>query len=397
MTTAIGCTISSPAMSPKNSMGKKVTPMAVTLVTVGPNRCRAPRRTSSGPRASPSCCSRDRQVLTNKMAWRAATPSTASNPASEPRETVPPAASYRQHAARERPQQAHVEQRRKQPALEARLQQQIDPDGSSQRSDGSLPVGRLPLRVVPEKHGMVFERKFHCLQLFLDVPHDGTQVASRDVGADVGVEGEALAVNDCRRRLHDHLGHIRQAHAAAAGRVDQELAKIREALAGFGYSPDHHFEDLLLFVQIADFKATEHGGSRPSDIARLQPDPTGRRKVHLDRHMRRLDRVLHAQVGDAVDSRKDLRHLLRLAPQPLLLGPLDAHHDGIACSRQPFFHLGGEVALHFAVEAGVSLDRFADGGERRAIAGVGIDVDPKLPQLDVGHLIPGDGTADVGG
>ena len=47
---------------------------------------------------------------------------------------------------------------------------------------------RLPLRVVPQEHGVVLERELHRPQLFLDVPQDGTQVASRDVGADVGVE-----------------------------------------------------------------------------------------------------------------------------------------------------------------------------------------------------------------
>src|SRR5262245_25800321 len=54
MTTAIGRTISNPGPLPKNSAGSSASPAASVTMMVGASRSRAPRSTSSGPKASPS-------------------------------------------------------------------------------------------------------------------------------------------------------------------------------------------------------------------------------------------------------------------------------------------------------------------------------------------------------
>ena len=71
-------------------IGKSASAVASAVIRIGFRRSSAPRKTSSGPNETPSSCSRCRKWLTSMIPFRAAIPSTVTNPTSDPSERTPP-------------------------------------------------------------------------------------------------------------------------------------------------------------------------------------------------------------------------------------------------------------------------------------------------------------------
>src|SRR5262249_10546493 len=154
---------------------------------------------------------------------------------------------------------------------------------------------------------------------------------------------------------------------------------------------------LLLLEQVANLEAGKDGRGRAPNVARFEPDFSGRREVYLDLHLRCHDFAINARIDDAWDPRKDLGHLLRLVSQDLPLGSLHPTHDGCTCSCQYGLHSVTEISLNIAIDAWIFLHSLAYSLERALVIGFGIDAGPKLCGLHVDHLISRLGTSDMGG
>src|SRR5262245_5139503 len=184
--------------------------------------------------------------------------------------------------------------------------------------------------MLSEQHGVILEWKLGLPLTLANLTGRGHDVAPRHVGANVDAPGNAFALDDRWGRHDAHLGQVPETHVTFLGRIDQKLANVGKALARFWRTPDDDLKYLLLLEQVANLEAGKDGRGRAPNVARFEPNFSGRREVHLDLHLRRQDFALHARIDDAWDPRKDLGHLLRLAAQDLPLGSLHPYHDGCA-------------------------------------------------------------------
>ncbi len=171
----------------------------------------------------------------------------------------------------------------------------------------------LPLLVLPEHLRVVPERELDPLEALFDVTHHGAEIAPARVEAHVDATRVVFAHYQVRSRQDAHVGHIPQAHLAATGRVDEQLANTGQAGARLGSAPHHHIVHLPVPVNVADFVARHQYARRPADIARFEPIALGFGEVHLDLHVWHVNLELRMHISGTVDLREGPSHLLGLA------------------------------------------------------------------------------------
>ncbi len=276
---------------------------------------------------------------------------------------------------------------------------QQDQEHADRRGDGKehqAVLGGLPLGILAEHLGVIAQRELDLLEAAVDFGHDGAEVASRHVGADVDAPRGVFAIDHALRRPDAHVGHIAQAHVPAVGRVDRQIANAVEAAARCGRAPDVHIVRLAISEKVADFFACQQGRRRPAHIAGLEAIALRRGQIDLDLHLRHLGLELHVQIGDAGDALQGLLHLVRLVVDALQVGPIDAHDKGFAGSGQHLVDSFVEIGFHIVEEPRIAVDHLLDGGHRLVVVGLGIDADPVLAEIDAVDLIGQQGLPDVG-
>jgi hypothetical protein len=99
---------------------------------------------------------------------------------------------------------------------------------------------------------VVLERKALDPEGQFDVACDGGGIAALHVEAHVDASRNGFAVDRGQRRHDPDVRHILQPDPGAAGRVDQHLANVREAVTRLRRAPHHDVEDLLFLEEQAD-------------------------------------------------------------------------------------------------------------------------------------------------
>ena len=84
---------------------------------------------------------------------------------------------------------------------------------------------------VVDELGVVLEREVDLLQASLDLPGDGSEVASAHVGADVDPPGGPFVLDVVRGGSQRDRRDVTEADPAAARGVDQDGAHVLDALA----------------------------------------------------------------------------------------------------------------------------------------------------------------------
>ena len=151
------------------------------------------------------------------------------------------------------------------------LQQQEDRDQAARcRRRCIWPVPISPPVVCFSTSAWYSSGKLASCEAVLDVARDRVEAAPADVGLDVEVARDLVAL-DRQRRLHDpHVGHLAEAHVAAARAVEQQVADVRDAArACSGVALDDHVEHLLVLEHAADRDALQQGRLRATHVARL--------------------------------------------------------------------------------------------------------------------------------
>src|SRR5947209_11446096 len=174
------------------------------------------------------------------MPLRAATPNTVKNPTSEPSEMTPPvanAASTPPIRADGRVKKARAARRQ---LAEGCLQEEEDPERCGNAEAEQLPLGRLPLLVLPEDLCVVPERELDPLEALFDVAHYRAEIAPVRIEAHVNATRVVFAHYQVRGRQDADVGHISQAHLVTIGCVDEQLTDTGQAVARLGRSPHHY-------------------------------------------------------------------------------------------------------------------------------------------------------------
>jgi hypothetical protein len=241
---------------------------------------------------------------------RAAMPSSARNAISEPSESVAPS----MNPAGQSHRQGEEGQPRQSPAPEYGLKEQEDSDqGNEAQSHNPPQVDLLARRGLLEHLGVVFEWELAVIEAILDVAGHGAEAATADVGFDVDVALDGVTLDDRRRRLGAHVGHLFQWYVTAARRVDQQVADALRALAHVGHALHDDLEHLLLAEDVADHYTLQQHGRRPADVTRPKSIRFCSGEVRFDREYRLLGHSLDTWVDDTLDPAHELLHLVRLA------------------------------------------------------------------------------------
>src|SRR5215204_6580004 len=269
-TIPIGLTISRPAPSPMITNGNTAAADATATVNVGASRSLAPRRTSSTPKAwAPSSRSCWKRSISMTL-LRAAMPSSARSEerrvgkecrsrcdwssdvcssdlapdefdakglgpvepelleAIDQHDTVAGGDAQqrekrdkraerqrgavdkrRQHSANKGHRQGKEGQTRQVPAPEYGLKEQEDGDhGSEAEANDPHQIDLLARRSLPDHLSVVFEWELGVRQAIFDVRGHGAQAAAADVGFDVDVALSGVTLDDGRRGLDAHIGHL---------------------------------------------------------------------------------------------------------------------------------------------------------------------------------------------
>src|SRR5262249_39191435 len=284
----------------------------------------------------------------------------------------------RDHATDERHRQGQEDEEGETPVSKAGLQEEEDAErGSASEAEHAL-LGGLTFGVFAEQLGVVLQRELDVLQAQVDVARHGAQIAPPHVGDHVDTRRDAFVVNDGRGRHDAQLGHVAEAYGSALRGLEHELAQAGQIAAGFRHAPHHDFEHLLLFEESPDVQACEDRRHLSADIAGREAEALRRRQVDLDLHLGFLGLPLHLQIGDAVDRRQRLLHVLRRAIEHRPLRTEDAHDNGFVGTGQDFTHALGQVGSDVSREAGITVDHALDGGDRLLVVRVRIDRQPEL-------------------
>ena len=88
-------------------------------------------------------------------------------------------------------------------------------------------VDLLARRGLPTHLGVVLEWELGVREAIFDVGGHGAEAAAADVGFDVDVALGGVTLDDGRRGLDAHVGHLSQSNVTAVRRVDQQVAHAR--------------------------------------------------------------------------------------------------------------------------------------------------------------------------
>ena len=161
---------------------------------------------------------------------------------------------------------------------------------------------------------MVLERELDPLEALLDIVRYGPEITPAHVEAHVDATRVVFARYQVRRRQDARVGHIPQAHLAAVGRAQEQIADIGQVLARIRRAPHHHIVHLPVPVNVADFSARNKCRSRPAYIARFKSIALGLGEVHLNFHVWHVNLDLRVHINGTVDLREGPLQLLGLAP-----------------------------------------------------------------------------------
>ena len=271
MTTAIGCTISSPAMSPRTRNGSRIAAVASVAVTSAGSRSRAPAWTSSGRAArSRSSSWTRRQRAAARRGPRSAR--TATRPAERAERELGAVEQGRQQAAGERDGQR--QERRAPPAASC---------GTRPAAAGTWRRARRGRRRRSRS------RRSRCPSS-RSGPRRGTRAGSvasrqrargrrrrrrRGCGRSTSAATSMpprhrVALDDARRRAHAHVGDVAEPHVAAVRACRSAgCARSSTLRRDRAARPHDDVEDLLLLEEAADLDALQQrrprrGGRRPA-------------------------------------------------------------------------------------------------------------------------------------
>ncbi len=136
-----------------------------------------------------------------------------------------------------------------------------------------------------------------------DLGHRAAQITSGQVSLDVNPAGQIFSIDGVRNRHHADIGHLRQGHLPAAGRlkVNRQPAKTGQAIAVVGRAPDIDIVGPVVGVNVARFFAGHHIGRRPTNIARFESILVGPDQVHLNFHLGYVYQKLHMLISETLD------------------------------------------------------------------------------------------------
>src|SRR5437867_2937709 len=181
---------------------------------------------------------------------------------------------------------------------------------------------------------MIAERERDSSKPTVDVSHDGTEIPTLDVGADIDATRVILAINDALSRCYADVGHFTQSYVSASGRVDHEIANATDTVTAFGSTPDIHIVGLSMPEEIAHFLPRKHGPGGPAHIAGLDTVLASCREVDFDLELRHFRLELDVQIHDAGNPFQGLLDFVGLAVDDFQFLSIDAHGEGFARSRQ---------------------------------------------------------------
>ena len=164
----------------------------------------------------------------------------------------------------------------------------------------------------------------------MNIVQHGAGIAPTHVKANVDATRDSFMMDHVLGRQDAHVGYIPQAHVAAVGRVEEQIADTGQALARFGRAPYHHIEHLLSLKEATSCNACYQCGCQPAHIARFKSIALGLGEVHLDLHLRHVNLEFRVHISGTVDLREGSPHLLGLAMQDAQIGAEDADNDIIA-------------------------------------------------------------------
>ena len=135
-------------------------------------------------------------------------------------------------------------------------------------------------------------------------------------------------------------------------------------------------------------KARQQDGRRAAYIAGFDAMGLGRGQVNLDFQSRLINGEIHLRIGDTVNLRQSLPHLLRLTAQDIQVFAKDAHSEAVAGARRWRAERLLQIGPHLAIQPGVTVNRLLNGGHCRIMVGLGIHLDPQPGGIDADHLVP---------
>jgi hypothetical protein len=138
---------------------------------------------------------------------------------------------------------------------------------------------------------------------------------------------------------------------------------------------------------VTDFLAGYQGRCLPTDLSRSQPDRSsfGHVGFNLDMRQVRLERRMRVlNPWDVADPPFDVLGVLL---QLRKVGPVNAHHDGLAAAGQHFLDALPKIGLHVAIEPRIGLDDTVHFVQGLVVIDRRTDTDPVLTEVHTVDLV----------
>ena len=273
------------------------------VIRIGASRSFAPRSTSAGPNASPSCVSRCRKWLIMMMPLRAAMPSTVRNPTSDPSDSTPPVEPRCEHAADQRQRQQSGTSA--QPAACCRRRPAAVAGSPTAAAMRRTTISRCcaACRSVDSPRTSAWYSRGNCTSFttLLDIGRRRSPGRALDVGADVDPAGRSSRSIVVGRRRDATSATSAERHPRRRRRVDRQVLDVGQAVARLPGAPHVHVVGLSAVEDVADLLAGDQRRRRPADVAGLQPVALRRLEVDRDLDLRH-DRSETRRAGRSTPS-----------------------------------------------------------------------------------------------
>src|SRR5215207_10033578 len=138
---------------------------------------------------------------------------------------------------------------------------------------------------------------------------------------------------------------------------------------------------------VTDLLAGYQCGCLPTDLSRSQPDRSGFGQIGFNLYMRQVGLQRGMRVLDPRDVADPLLAGLGLLLQLREVGPVDAHHDGLASTGQHFLDALPEIGLHVAIQPWVGLDDAMNLLQSLVVIDLRADTDPVLTEVNAVDLV----------
>ena len=138
---------------------------------------------------------------------------------------------------------------------------------------------------------------------------------------------------------------------------------------------------------VTDLFAGYQGRCLPTDLSRSQPDRSSFGQIGFNLDMRQVGLQRGMRVLNPRDVADPLLDGLGLLLQLREVGPVNAHHDGLAATGQHFLDALPEIGLHVAIEPWVGLDDAMHLVEGLVVIDRWADTDPVLTEVHAVDLV----------